>query len=64
MGLYMFYIVVKFQTPSLDTSQDMNFLLVWIFVKLHPDGQKALHMSPPCISKGELKNKNFIGQMQ
>ncbi len=33
----MLYIVVKFQTPSYNTFQDMNFCLVWISVKLQID---------------------------
>ncbi len=58
MSLYMFYTVVKFQTPSFYSFLDMNFFLVWIFVKLHPDRQKAMHMSPPCKSTGGLKKVN------
>ncbi len=42
------------------TSWDMNYFLVWILVQWRTDRrtdrQKAMHMSPPCISTGVLKN--------
>ncbi len=37
------------------TSWDMNYFLVWILVQWRTDRQKAMHMSPPCISTGVLK---------
>ena len=56
MPLCMYYIVVKFQTSSYNTFWDMNFYLVWIFVKWQTDRQKVMHKSPPCIRTGGLKN--------
>ena len=49
------------------TSWDMSYFLVWIFGPVtdrqtdrQTDGQKAMHMSPLCISTGVLKNANLI----
>ena len=53
MRLYMFYIVVKFQTPRFNTFWDMNFFLV---TDGQTDRRKVMHMSPPCMSTGGLKN--------
>ena len=55
MRLYMFNVVVKFQTDSYNTFWDVNFFLVLIFGQV-PSRQKVAHMSPPCISTGGLKN--------
>ena len=49
----MFYIVVKFQTPKYNTFRDMNFFS-------SPDGRKAMHMSPPCISTGGLNEWCYV----
>ncbi len=54
--LCMPYNVLKFQTSSYNAFWDMNFYLVWIFVKSQADRQKVTHMSPPCIRTGGLKN--------
>ncbi len=53
----MFYIVVKFQTPSYNTFWDMNFFSSLIFGQVQTDGRKAMHMSPQCIRTGGLKNQ-------
>ncbi len=34
----------------------VTFGPVWILVTSHPDRQKAMHKSPPCIRTGGLKN--------
>ncbi len=34
----------------------LYFLVIWILVQWQTDGQKAMHMSPPCTSTGVLKN--------
>ncbi len=53
MHLYTFYIVVKFQAPGYNTFGDVNFFS-------SPDRQKAMHMSPPCICTGGLKNDPLV----
>ncbi len=61
--LCMSYTVVKFHTSSYKTFWDMNFYLVWIFVKSQTDRQtdrqKVTHMSQPCIftQVGSIKLK-------
>ena len=58
----------KFGNPKSNGFWDMNFCLVtfglvWILVKSQTDRQtdiqKAMHMSPPCLCTGVLKNWHF-----
>ncbi len=63
MRLYMFYIVAKFWAPTYNTFWDMIFFLVWFLVKWQTDRRKAMHMSPPCICTGGLKNSLTLLQI-
>ncbi len=44
--------LTKFHSPRCNGSWDMNFVLV-------TDIQKAMHMSPPCMRTGGLKNADY-----
>ena len=44
------------QVAGYNTFQDINYFLVLNFCLVTPDGQKARHMSPPCIGTGVLNN--------
>ncbi len=57
---HMLYIVVKFQHPSYNTLQDMNFFLV-NFCQV-TDRQNTMHKSQPCIRTGGLKNVGSVGR--
>ena len=49
--------VAKFQIHSSNTFRDMNYYPVTDRrTDGQADGQKVMHMSPPCICKGGLKN--------
>ncbi len=67
MRPWVFYIVYKFQAYKFQASNyntfgDINFLLVKSVqtdrrtTDRQTDRRKAIHMSPPCISTGGLKN--------
>ncbi len=48
--------LANFQVANWHTLQDKNYFLVLGFGPVTSDGQKAMHMSPPCICTGVLKN--------
>ncbi len=55
LGVIKVHTITKFGDPKLNTFGDMIFWQVWILVTSHPDIQKAMHKSPPCIRTGGLK---------
>ena len=53
LGAIHVHALTKFHGPMWNGSRDMNFDLV---TDIHTDIQNAMHMSPPCIRTGGLKN--------
>ena len=62
LDIIYFHHHTKFGGPKLNAFRDMNFFLVNFgqVTDRRTDRQTVMHKSPPCISTGGLKNKNFV----
>ncbi len=49
-------ITANLRLGNMPAASDMDYFLALNFGPVTPDGQKAMHMSPPCISTGVLKD--------